>query len=225
VSARRHRLAGAAAQAALCLLAVALSAPARAQAAGPAPAAPAAIASLAQPAAASAHYDLARIFYGPGQRHELDRAEANALAGSEAAGKSASVAAVRFNGWLSGPGPTHAWINGTAHVGAGHPAPPAVAGSARADQPIELRRDDLAGAAPTAPGDAARFDPASQQLLIVTEAGKPVRLRAGQSEDQEALEPLAAAREPARRPAAQDAAQDAAPLPLADWPAAAGERP
>jgi len=68
--------------------------------------------------------------------------------------------------------------------------------------------------------DAARFDPRTEQLVIVNESGQQVRLRAGQSEDEEALLPLAAPREPARRQ--QMPASPAAPV--TDAPSI-GERP
>ncbi|SPE22990.1 exported hypothetical protein [Burkholderiales bacterium] len=213
MNAWRRALGPAACRAALCLLALALCAPARAQGAPPAAApAPAELATVIRPAAGSERYRLARVFYGPIQRHELDVAEASALAGLDPAGNRTAPATVHFNGWLSGPGRTHAWINGTPHV----------SGSLAAgqDRQIELRRDDLANSGTPAAVDAARFDPRTEQLVIVNESGQQVRLRAGQSEDEEALLPLAAPREPARRQ--QMPASPAAPV--TDAPSI-GERP
>ena len=222
---RQKTLLGPAGRVAICLVAFSLHAPTRAQVAqSPAPAS-SERAAYNRPFPSGERYRLARVFYGPGERQELDLAEANALSGSDDKGKSASPAAVRFNGWLSGPGPTHAWINGAAHVGAGR-ASSISAGtatdepSAPRNPPIALRLEDPADSVRTPAADSVRFDPGSGQLLIVNGRGKEVRLRAGQSEDQEALGPLPAPRESPR----PKASEDSVPVPLAD-PPLMGERP
>jgi len=226
VSARQRTLLTPACPMAICLLAFAL--PVRAQdAPGPATA-PSDLAALHQHAGGGERYSLARVFYEPGQRHELDLAEARALAGADAAGKSASPAVVRFNGWLSGPGPTHTWINGTAHVGGQRSGSMATGtpGEEPSEQPDQsnqqraLRRDDPAISVLTPAGETARFDPRSEQLVITNERGKEVHLRAGQSEDQDALLPLAAPGEPRRRPASDGTER----LPATGGPSI-GERP
>lgn len=222
----RHKtLLGPACGAAICLVALALHAPTRAQLAQSPTPASSERAAYNRPFPSGERYRLARVFYGPSERHELDIAEANALSGPDEKGKSASPATVRFDGWLSGPGPTHAWINGAAHVG-GKPAGSITAGtaadepSAPHDPPMALRPEDSADSVLTPAADSVRFDPGSKQLIIANGRGKEVRLRAGQSEDQEALRPLAAPRESPR----PQASEDSVPAPLAD-PPLMGERP
>ncbi len=220
MNARQKTLLGPACRAAICLVAFALHAPTRAQVAqSPAPAS-SERAAYNWPFSSGARYRLARVFYGPSERQELELAEAHALAGSDEKGKSASPAAVRFDGWLSGPGPTHAWINGAAHVGGKHAGTAADETSTQRDPPMALRPEDPADSVLTPAADSVRFDPSSKQLVIANGRGKEVRLRAGQSEDQEALRPLAAPRESPR----PQASEDSVPAPLAD-PPLMGERP
>jgi len=64
---------------------------------------------------------------------------------------------VRFDGWLEGPGTAHAWVNGS-----------------------------RSAAAQVRAGDGSRYDARSHQLVVLDAQGREVRLRAGQSMDQEA---------------------------------------
>ncbi len=145
---------------------------------------------------------LPRVFYSPAARRDLEIAEANALSDADSGSKNGPAAAVRFNGWLSGPGPTRAWINGTAHVASGRDGaitpignpPDGHANGKNEEQSVE---------------STARFDAASQQLVIVSARGMERRLRAGQSEDQDSLRPLTASAPPAAAVTPSDAPADA----------------
>ena len=137
---------------------------------------------------------LPRIFYGPEERHQLELAEAAAQSDAHPPAKTGLAAAVRFNGWLSGPGPVRAWINGAPHVASGPDgelaaaAKPGLGESDRRDKRLSLQAE-----VPAADTDAvhARFDAATEQLVVVSGNGRQRRLRAGQSENQDSLLPLA----------------------------------
>lgn len=111
---------------------------------------------------------LGRVFFAPAERHALEQQRARA------AGEGG---AQHFNGFVSGAGQVHAWIDGHAQ---------AVPGTgARRTQP---------GAAPA--GDVA-FDARAGELMVRSGNGAVHRLRAGESDADEegaALRPVAAAR-------------------------------
>ena len=56
-------------------------------------------------------WDLPRIFYDPRQRRSLDAQDRSIRLGLTAGG--AGAGGPRFDGWLSGPTGTHAWVSGT----------------------------------------------------------------------------------------------------------------
>lgn len=97
---------------------------------------------------------------------------AEANALSGAVTESERPSSVRFNGWLSGPAKTHTWINGTAQTPGNRVA-----------------------------GEAATFDAETKRLVVTDARGRDVRLRAGESLDQETVITLEMPR--ATRPAQQ----------------------
>ena len=189
------------------LIGLALQANAWAQdAPSTAPAAPVSI-HIALPEADGARDALPRIFYEPEQRHQLDLAEASALSGED--NKVLPVAAVRFNGWLTGPGRTHAWVNGRAHIANeqnGTLAPARASGGMQGSRTDGSVAQEAASAAPdfASQVDNVRFDAKTQQLILLSERGTQRHLRAGQSEDKDPLLPLTTAAQVAAKPSPAD---------------------
>jgi len=129
----------------------------------------------------AAHWNLPRIFYDPRQRRSLDAQDRAIRLGLDAPGDGPS--GPRFDGWLSGPSATHAWVSGTRYV---------------ADRAGRLHATGDAGAA--GPGEigsgAAQFDRTRGVLVVHRETNGAMQLRVGEAD---APDPAAA------RPAGTDA--------------------
>jgi hypothetical protein len=62
----------------------------------------------------ASRWDLPRLFYEPRQRRGLDAQDRALHLGVDAAG--AAPSGPRFDGWLSGPTGTHAWVSGASYL-------------------------------------------------------------------------------------------------------------
>jgi len=199
-----------------CLIGLAWAGSAWAQSSPATAAAPVSI-NIALPDADGPREALARIFYEPEERHQLDIAEAAALSGEDS--KALPIAALRFNGWLTGPGPTHAWVNGKAHIANeqnGTLAPARASGGTQGSRGDGQLAQEPAPAGADFPSraDNVRFDAKTQQLILLNERGAPRHLRAGQSEDKDPLLPLSSAAQNAAKSSQADAeAPLGTPLP------------
>jgi hypothetical protein len=151
----------------LALCACIGAAPARSQEG----AAPAPVEQAAQGATGRepARWDLPRLFYEPRQRRNLDAQDRSVRLGLTAA--SPSTAGPRFDGWVTSPAGTHAWVSGTPYLadrsGRLHPA---------AQRAAESGADDMENA-------QAQFDRARGVLVVHREAEGSVKLRVGEADN------------------------------------------
>jgi len=109
-------------------------------------------------------WDLPRIFYDERQRRSLDAQDRAVRLGLNVQANDPS--GPRFDGWLSGPAGTHAWVSGTRYV---------------ADRAGHLR---AAGdpAAEAIESGAAQLDRARGVLVIRRETEGSLQLRVGESD-------------------------------------------
>jgi len=137
------------------------------------PASVGAQAAPAGPARAANRWDLPRIFYEPRLRRSLD-AQDRALRLGQTAGTAPS--GPRFDGWLSGPTGTHAWVSGNRYLADRNGRLHATV--ERADPGT----DEMENA-------AAQLDRNSGELLVHRENEGAVHLRVGEAENP--IDPLA----------------------------------
>jgi hypothetical protein len=124
-------------------------------------------------------WDLPRLFYEPRQRRGLDAQERALHLGLN--GGSDAPSGPRFDGWVSGPGGTHAWVSGTPY---------------RADRSGHLRAAEEHSVDPASDemeNAQAHFDKARGVLVMQRETEGTLRLRVGEVESTpEAAPPVAA---------------------------------
>lgn len=136
------------------------------------------------------HWNLPRLIYDARERRGLDAAETAARLGLNLPGTASG--GPRFDGWLAGPGATHAWVSGTQYRLDGDGVlRPASAPSASADAGSD------AGVVPEVEGGRAHLDRARGELILRKDSDADIHLRVGEGEDQKA--------------AAQDAAEGGVP--------------
>jgi hypothetical protein len=124
----------------------------------------------AEPVREAGQWDLPRLFYEPRQRRVLDAQDRAQQLGLNAAAP--APAGPRFDGWLSGPTGTHAWISGARYRadGKGHLQ---AAGDHVAD--ADAGADDMAGA-------NVQLDRTRGVLVVHREAEGTLHLRVGEAE-------------------------------------------
>lgn len=170
------------------LLSAGATVPARAQ--GSAPGSEQIATLSPRPAGDSARdasrWDLPRLFYEARQRRSLDAQDRALHLGLSPAGSAA--AGPRFDGYVSGPNGTHAWVSGGRYVadGAGklHPAD-------------ERAADTAAGGLEEG---SARLDRTRGVLVVRREAEGTLRLRVGEADAAAEAPPPAADSVPAIAP-------------------------
>jgi hypothetical protein len=128
-------------------------------------------------------WDLPRIFYDARQRRSFDAQERAIRLGLSADG--AGPGGPRFDGWLTGPTGTHAWVSGTRYIadraGRLHPA-----------------EDHAAQGADAIEDGAARLDRSGGVLVMRRETEGTLQLRVGEADN-----PLDSAAPPSAVPAAR----------------------
>jgi len=113
---------------------------------------------------AATGWDLPRVFYDAHQRRSLDAQDRAIRLGLDLQVDAPS--GPRFDGWLSGPSGTNAWVSGTRYV---------------ADRTGRLRSAGDSGTAEVE-GGTARLDRARGVLVIRRESEGTLQLRVGESD-------------------------------------------
>jgi hypothetical protein len=133
-------------------------------------------------------WDLPRLFYEPRQRRALDAQDRSLHPGVAAAG--AAPSGPRFDGWLSGPAGTHAWVSGASYL-----ADRAGRLHAARERAAEPGTDEMENA-------QAQLDKTRGVLVVHRETEGTLRLRVGEAESPTDAAPPAS--EPAPALAAPD---------------------